>query len=126
MVCTKGRIHEVEVAVSPKYACNVVVEAGGYPEFYVRNNPIKFGLAPHGRLFVIFAIPWRMTLTRKRVVILQAGTKLVNGQIVTAGGRMLNVAATGDTLEQAVERAYKGVESVEFADMFYRKDITHR
>jgi hypothetical protein len=42
---------------------------------------------------------------------------------VTDGGRVLSVAGTGKTLEKAIERAYEGVESVKFKDMFYRRDI---
>lgn len=42
---------------------------------------------------------------------------------MTDGGRVLSVAATGKTLEKAIEKAYKGVESVKFKDMFFRRDI---
>lgn len=50
----------------------------------------------------------------------------MNDQLFTAGGRVLSVAATGETLEEAVSAAYKGVESVHFEGMFYRKDIAMR
>ena len=57
------------------------------------------------------------------VTLFHAGTRLLDEQLVTAGGRVFSVAATGETLEMAIERAYKGVKSIEFTKMFYRKDI---
>lgn len=55
-----------------------------------------------------------------------AGTALKNGQIVTNGGRVLAVTATGATLELAVKLAYEGVKCVEFEGMTYRTDIGYR
>ena len=55
-----------------------------------------------------------------------AGTRLEHGQLRTAGGRVFSVAATGETLEEAVAIAYKGVESIKLEKMFYRKDIARR
>lgn len=52
-----------------------------------------------------------------------AGTKLQDGRLVTAGGRVLAVAATGNTLEKAVDSAYEGLSNVYSDGMFYRKDI---
>ena len=48
---------------------------------------------------------------------------LENGKVVTSGGRVLGVTATADTLEDAIENAYKAVEKVHFDNAFYRKDI---
>jgi phosphoribosylamine--glycine ligase/phosphoribosylformylglycinamidine cyclo-ligase len=50
----------------------------------------------------------------------------VDGKLVTAGGRVIAASATADTLEDAVKKAYKGVEHIKFQDMFFRKDIAHR
>lgn len=47
----------------------------------------------------------------------------MDDQLVTAGGRVFSVAATGKTPKMAIETAYKGVESIKFANMFHRKDI---
>ena len=56
-----------------------------------------------------------------------AGTKLLqNGLTVTAGGRVMAVLVTEESLESAVKLAYKGVEAVHFDGMFFRKDIAHR
>ena len=49
-----------------------------------------------------------------------------NGSIVTAGGRVMAISATEKTLESAVKLAYKGVKTVHFDGMFFRKDIAYR
>ena len=56
-------------------------------------------------------------------VVYHAGSVLKDGRLVTAGGRVLGVTATGDTLGQAVERAYAAVDRVKFQNAFCRRDI---
>jgi phosphoribosylamine--glycine ligase / phosphoribosylformylglycinamidine cyclo-ligase len=60
------------------------------------------------------------------VQIFHAGTKLADGELRTAGGRVFSVAATGTTLDEAVAAAYDGVKTIQFEGMFYRKDIAFR
>lgn len=61
------------------------------------------------------------------VHVFHAGTKkLDDGSIVTDGGRVMAVCASGETLEQAVELAYKGVDVVDFEGKTFRRDIAHR
>lgn len=67
-----------------------------------------------------------LTKTLIEVILFHAGTSLLDEQLVTAGGRVFSVAATGATLEMAIDRAYEGVKSIEFTKMFYRKDIGQR
>ena len=57
------------------------------------------------------------------MIIFHAGTRLVDERLVTAGGRVLSVAAIGTTLNMAIANAYRGVKSIQFDKMFYRKDI---
>ena len=57
------------------------------------------------------------------VTVYHAGTAVRDGQLVTAGGRVLTVAATGASYEQAIARAYAGVRKIEFGGMQYRHDI---
>lgn len=88
-------------------AC-VVLASRGYPGSPERGQPI-FGLEDPGG-----------------VLVFHAGTAASHGRIVTAGGRVLNVVATGDTLEEAVERAYSGVARIQFEGMHFRRDIGQR
>lgn len=69
-----------------------------------------------------------LVLTRMAtgVTLFHAGTAIRDGQLVTAGGRVLGVTAVADDLRQAVDLAYEGVQSVSWEGMYYRKDIAHR
>ena len=55
-----------------------------------------------------------------------AGTRLADGSIVTAGGRVLGVTATAGSLEEAVEKAYAAARKITFTDMHMRSDIGQR
>jgi phosphoribosylamine--glycine ligase/phosphoribosylformylglycinamidine cyclo-ligase len=89
-------------------AVTVVVASGGYPGSYAKGVPITLSAPPQG------------------VVVFHAGTALKDGQLATSGGRVLGITATAKTLREAVDLAYRGVESVKFDKMVYRKDIAHR
>lgn len=60
------------------------------------------------------------------VTVFHAGTTIKNDQLVTDGGRVLAVSAVAGTLREAVDKAYVGVKSIQFEDMYYRNDIAHR
>lgn len=57
------------------------------------------------------------------VLVFHAGTKEKNGQLVTAGGRVLTIVGRGDTYREAIDRAYTGVGRIRFEGMQYRRDI---
>jgi phosphoribosylamine--glycine ligase len=57
------------------------------------------------------------------VEVLQAGTALREGRVVTAGGRVLSVVGHGATLAEARAAAYAGMQRIEFPGMHYRTDI---
>jgi phosphoribosylamine--glycine ligase len=93
-------------------AVTVVFAAQGYPDEPLTGSVIR-GLAEAS------AAP--------EVVIFHAGTKLdADGTLRAAGGRVLNVTATGDTLKQAVEHAYAGARSIDWPGGFCRRDIAWR
>jgi len=85
---------------------NVVMVAGGYPEAYEKGN-------------VITGIPENSEET----IIFQAGTKTVNTNIVTNGGRVLSVVSKGTDYKQAVSKSYEIATKINFKDKNYRKDI---
>jgi len=58
--------------------------------------------------------------------VFHAGTKQRNGDVVTAGGRVLGVTAGGGTLPEAIERAYAAAARIHFEGMHYRRDIGHK
>ncbi|KAF8632945.1 hypothetical protein AX15_001551 [Amanita polypyramis BW_CC] len=108
LACAEHHLDSVKVSIKPGYAVSIVLASDGYPGSYSTGKPIKFGNIPSD------------------VVVFHAGTKQVNGDIVTAGGRVLAVTAYADTLEQAVSAAYAGIDSVSFEGKTFRRDIAHR
>lgn len=89
----------------------VVVASEGYPGPYQKGRTI-FGLDQAAQL--------------PDVKVFHSGTKFSNGRIVTDGGRVLSVTALGENLLEAKRRAYEAVQRIEFAGMFYRRDIADR
>lgn len=108
MACVEGRLDGIRIEWDPRPAACVVLTSGGYPGSYKRGFPIK-GISEAEKI--------------PGVVVFPAGTKLVGDTQVTNGGRVLNVTAIGDTLQQALERVYTAVGLIHFRDMHYRKDI---
>jgi phosphoribosylamine--glycine ligase len=88
-------------------AC-VVIASGGYPGSFETGKVIS-GLAEAA------ALP--------DVTVFHAGTKREGDAIVTSGGRVLGVTATGQTLEQAVQKAYEAARKIHFEGAQYRTDI---
>ena len=60
------------------------------------------------------------------IVVFHAGTREESGQLVSNGGRVLNVTATGKTIRDAIDRAYAGVGAIDWSGGFYRRDIGWR
>ncbi len=107
----ESRLGETRVNWADDHAMTVVMAAAGYPGSYEKGTVIK-GLD---------------ALTEdSRNMVFHAGTKAADGQVVAAGGRVLNVTARGDTLQEARDRAYAMVDQVDWPDGFYRRDIGWR
>jgi phosphoribosylamine--glycine ligase len=88
----------------------VVLAADGYPG-KVRSGDTIHGLGDDGQL------------CSGDTVVFHAGTKQVGGHLVTSGGRVLGVTANGESLEQAREAVYAGIERITWPGMHFRKDI---
>ena len=105
LACAKGAsIPAIEV--SERAAVTVVLASEGYP------GPIKS------------CVPISIdSQTTKEAIVFHAGTALKDGQLVTAGGRVMGVTALADTLPEARTRAYEAVKGVRFEGMQFRTDI---
>lgn len=88
----------------------VVMASGGYPGNYEQGKTIS-GIAEAEAL---------------GVTVFHAGTKYEQGQLITAGGRVLNVIATGTDFKQALQKVYQGVDCIDFAHKYCRRDIGYR
>ncbi|WP_170587388.1 phosphoribosylamine--glycine ligase [Ruegeria arenilitoris] len=107
----EGRLGEARVNWADDHALTVVMAAQGYPGAYEKGSVIN-GLddLPEDSSHMVF----------------HAGTKAQDGQIVAAGGRVLNVTARGATLQEARDNAYAMVEAIDWPGGFYRRDIGWR
>ncbi len=107
LAAVEGDLSRTPVRLSPRASACVVAASGGYPGSYSTGYPID-GLPALDGVAHVF----------------HAGTATGDsGQIVTSGGRVLVVAATGDTLSDALRPVYQALEGVTFQGMYYRRDI---
>jgi phosphoribosylamine--glycine ligase len=106
--CVDWRLAEVEVRWSRQHAVCVVMASGGYPGSYAKGLPIE-GLDE--------------AAAQANTMIFHAGTRLDDGRVLTAGGRVLGVTAWDDTLALAKDRAYEAVGRIHWPDAIYRTDI---
>ena len=106
--CLSGKLKEVRVEWHKEAALCVVMAAHGYPGHYENGKKIS-GLEKIEKL--------------KDIFVFQAGTSLVDGKVVTSGGRVLGVTALAKDIEGAIKKAYGAVELIKFEGAHYRKDI---
>ena len=108
LAVSEERLSEVEVKFSTGSACCVIMASNGYPEKYNAGFPITVDEDCKCQVYV-------------------AGAKFSDkGEILSNGGRVLGVTATGDCLEEAITKAYEGVSRVHFENAYYRHDIGKR
>ncbi|SDF31403.1 phosphoribosylamine--glycine ligase [Sporomusa acidovorans] len=108
--CADGRLADIAIEWADKAAVCVVLAAGGYPGSYRKGDEIT-GLDQ---------------AAAQGAMVFHAGTGSKNGKIVTQGGRVLGVTAVADNLQEAVDKVYQAVPTINFNGMQYRNDIAHR
>ena len=110
--CADGRLigSNITLEWNKGFAVNIVIASGGYPGEYKKGLPIT-GIEEAEKV--------------DGVVVFHAGTMidLRNQSLVTSGGRVLGVSAVGDTLKDALDRAYEAVGKIHFEGMHFRRDI---
>jgi phosphoribosylamine--glycine ligase len=107
--CAEGRLSEIDIRWKDGAAVCVVMASEGYPGKYPSGHEIR-GLDTIGESAVVF----------------HAGTQIVDGRVVTAGGRVLGVTGVGSSFADALSNAYAAVQRVSFKGMQYRADIGWR
>jgi len=110
LAALKGHLDRTDIEWDERVALGVVLAAGGYPEDYRTGD-------------VITGLP---TVDDKQCKVFHAGTRERDGNIVTAGGRVLCVCALGETVAQAQVKAYRCVDRIHWQDCYYRTDIGYR
>ena len=99
------KLHEMDIEWSENAAMCVVMASGGYPVSFEKGYEIK-GLE-----------------NAEQGIVFHAGTKYIDGKIVTDGGRVLIFSALGKTLDEARAIVYADMEKVNFKDCHYRRDV---
>jgi len=107
MAAARGQLQQASIRLSEEKCIGVVMASRGYPDRSDAGRPIS-GISD---------------AERSGASVYHAGTAISDGQLVTAGGRVLTVVGRGPTFADAIDRAYVGVAKVSFDGMQYRHDI---
>lgn len=104
----EGRLIDIDIEWLEKKSLCVIMASGGYPIKYEKYKKIN-----------------GVTQVKKMtdLMVFLAGTAVKEGQLVTAGGRVLAVTAIGDNFQEVIKKAYSGVGNINFEDAHYRSDI---
>ncbi|AIZ41067.1 phosphoribosylamine--glycine ligase [Cellulophaga baltica] len=98
-------LNEIDLQVDERTATTVMAVSGGYPEAYEKGKEITgFEMIKDATVF-------------------HAGTTLVDGKVLTSGGRVLAVTAFGSDFKEALKLSYQNIEKLNFEKMNYRKDL---
>ncbi len=108
LACAEQRLDEVELSWRDDWAVSVVLTSAGYPGAYEKGKVIT-GIEDAEAM--------------ENVTVYHAGTRAENGQILTNGGRVINVTALGATFEDARNLAYEACEKIQFEGKTLRRDI---
>jgi phosphoribosylamine--glycine ligase len=107
----EGSLDQIDIKWKNQKALCVVMASGGYPVEYEKGKEIT-GI--------------KTAESAEDIIVFQAGTKLKDDKLLTAGGRVLAVTALGDSFQEVIDKAYAGVEKINFEDFHIRNDIGHQ
>ena len=99
-------LKDISVKWNDDTVCTLVLASGGYPGSYPKGLEIK-----------------NLDKLDNDTIVFHAGTKIVDNKLVTNGGRVLNICAKGNKLQEARAKVYKAAEVIDFEGKYYRKDI---
>ena len=102
----ENRLKDIEIKYKKEEVVCVMLTSGGYPEDYEKGKVIT-GLENIDEDIVVF----------------HSGTKMVNGNLVTNGGRVIGITTSAESVEEAAKKVYKNIEKIRFEGMHYRIDI---
>lgn len=109
LACEEGTLDDHQITFSDKVACTIMATSGGYPLSYDKG-------------FVISGVD----VINNDVICFHSGTKKMDAQLVTNGGRVLSVTLLEDSLELARHKAYEAMKKISFDGITYRSDIGNK
>ena len=98
-------LNQINLEIDERSAATIMLVSGGYPEDYEKGKSIS-GFE-----------------NIEDSIVFHAGTKFINNQIVSNGGRVLAITSFGENFEQAIKKSYQNIEKLHFDKMYFRKDI---
>mgnify|MGYP000091053063 CR=1 FL=1 len=101
----QGSLDQIDLQIDDRSAATVMAVSGGYPEAYEKGKEIT-GIE-----------------NVEDSLVFHAGTKNVNGQVVTNGGRVIAITSFGDNFQNALAKSYQNMKKLHFDGMYYRKDL---
>ena len=101
----KGKLKDCSLSIDPRSATTVMIVSGGYPEEYEKGKVIS-GLQQESES-----------------IIFHAGTREKDGEVLTAGGRVLAITSLANDFKEALKKSYRRIEKISFENMYCRKDI---
>ena len=109
-----GRLDEHDIEFDERAAVCVMLVSGGYPEAYQKGYPIT-------GIDQVAAVDTQVQACDS--VVFHAGTALKDGQVVTAGGRVIAVSSYGKDKAEALAKSFEGAKKIQFTDKYFRRDI---
>lgn len=111
LACAQGTLADFpSLTWKPEVCACVVAASGGYPGPYAKGLPIT-GIE---------------TAEQQGAIVFHAGTAIRRGTLVSDGGRVLGVTALGSDFDDACDRAYQALASIQFEGIYFRRDIAYR
>ena len=102
----ENRLKDIDINYKKEEAVCVILTSGGYPESYEKGKVIS-GLEN----------------LDKDIVVFHSGTKMLDNNLVTNGGRVLGITAKASSVEDAAKKVYENIKRINFEGMHYRNDI---
>ena len=99
----EGNLDKIELDINSQSAATIMAVSKGYPENYEKGKVIKG--------------------VEKDNLVFHAGTRLMSGQLITSGGRVLSVTSFGSNHRKAINNSYQALQKIHFDGIYYRKDI---
>jgi len=109
----EGNLDQRPIEFDPRAAVCVMLVSGGYPQTYKKGYPIT-GLPIVNSL---------LSIVNSDTIVFHSGTALKDGEVVTAGGRVIAVSSYGKDKAEALQKSFEEAQKIQFTDKYFRRDI---